>query len=225
MQLRAWHVAVVIATLTLGGSARAQSSAPTPPADDSSARVAFLREALARDESPSRTWFIAWTTTYAAVTAAEATLSVTVSDPGLREDSGVGAVKSAIGFAALLVIPPPSLRRPGFLAPDATPEERRAWSDLEAEHLRDAANMERLGRSWLAHAGVIAVNLAGGAYLWLKDNRVASGILSAVSGTAVGEIQIFTQPTHAICDEQTWRATFAPTVMKDGAGVALSVRF
>lgn len=219
--------ALLIAAALVPGVARADESDEKAAASDAK-RIAFLREALARDASASRTWLLVWAGTYTLTTAGEAIVSVTASDPGLRGDARVDAVKSAIGWLSVFALPPPSLRTPAFLPPNPTPDQRAAFIAAEEKRLDDAADWERFGRSWLAHVGVAAVNLGGGAYLWLHDDRAVSALVTTLVGIGVGELQIWTTPTHAIGAQRAYRelrASVAPQVGKSGGGVAVTLGF
>jgi hypothetical protein len=198
--------ALTIAIALAPSVARADEHDDNRDANRDDKRIAFLRDALARDASASRTWFMIWVGAYTLSTAGESILAVSATDPGIVADARVGAVKSAIGWVSLVVLPPPSLRAPAFLPPRPTDEERAAFIAAEEKRLEDAADAERFAHSWLAHVGVAAVNVAGGLYLWQHDNRLTSGIITSLVGTAIGEIQIWTAPTIAIAALKDYRA-------------------
>jgi hypothetical protein len=69
---------------------------------------------------------------------------------------------------------------------------------------RDAQG-EREGRAWWNHALNLVLNGGAGLFLGLVYDRWQSGILTAVVGTAVGEVMIFTQPTGSIDAETGYR--------------------
>jgi hypothetical protein len=94
----------------------------------------------------------------------------------------------------------------------------------QRERLNDTADAERLGTSWLAHTAAIAVNIGGGLYSWLHDNRLASGAITTVVGIGVAELQIWTRPTIARdVDTSQWSFGAAPTI--GGAAIVAARSF
>lgn len=155
-------------------------------------------QTLERDRDATRLWYFGWSAIFAVATGANVAAAFAFDDAGLRADARVGAVKSGLGFVSTIVLPPPSLfYTPCSDAERATAEGRARCAARQNERLRDAADLERLGRSWLPHVASVAVNLGGLAYSWLHDNRLVEGILASVVGLAVSEAKIFTQPTTA----------------------------
>jgi hypothetical protein len=188
-------VAIVIAAALASTTARADSSSAAMP---ERLRLDFVQETLEKDASSARLWYFGWSGFYAAASGTQLALALTVDDVGLRADTRVGAVTSGLGFLVTAVMPPPSLfYSPCAASDDATPASRAACLARQEQRLEDAAAVERLGHSWLAHAGGIVVNVGAGLFLWQHDNRPASGLLATIGGIAVGEFQIFTAPTRA----------------------------
>jgi hypothetical protein len=66
----------------------------------------------------------------------------------------------------------------------------------------------------------IALNVGAGLLLGLGYDHWRSGIVSAVVGTTVGEIMIFTQPVDSVADLELYRSG-APF---DSSGVGLAAR-
>jgi len=138
--------------------------------------------------------------TFGALTLGQGAFALLTDDPGLAAESGVGAVKSGLGFGALLIFPFHATSGASHLdeLPDQTPAERRAKLRAAEEILRVSAQDEEFGIGWPSRLASCAVNLAGAYYLWIEHERFAGGWLSLVTGMGVSEIQFRTQPTGAL---------------------------
>jgi len=83
-------------------------------------------------------------------------------------------------------------------------------ADAERKLAADAAD-ERWQQGWWTHAGNIAFNTGVLLFLGLGYHHWTSGLINGLSGAAVGETIILTQPTGAIDDASaywTYRFTF-----------------
>lgn len=192
-------IAIVLASAPARADATDGESAPT---DDAAtiARIADVQSALDEQAPRARLWWDGFLVGYAGAALAQGGLAFAVHDEGMRVDLAIGAAKSALGAGALLVMP----RTPRWAASalrdaDAsTPAARRAKLALAEKLLDEAAETERLGHAWLAHAGAIGVNAAGAAVGWFGYDRRATAIGGLAIGVAVAEIQIATMPTAAV---------------------------
>jgi hypothetical protein len=157
-------------------------------------------EATLRDgEAAARAWQVGWGSAYWGLAVGQGALATAIDDRDRRAELWVGAAKSAVGAAAAFVLPWTAAHAGSDLAAmDATtPGARRRKLARADALLRAAADEETFERSWLSHAGVLLVNLGGGAVLWSAYDLRGPAILSVVSGVAVGEAQIWTAPTRA----------------------------
>src|SRR5258708_25344487 len=111
----------------------------------------------------------------------------------------VGAVKSGLGVLALLVFPLSTAFTPSRVRamPETTETDRAAKARAAEAALREGADDERFGRSWVPHVASFGVNAAASLYLWRHDNLPVPAIESFALGMIVSEIQIFTRPTGA----------------------------
>ena len=162
-------------------------------------RIAFLEARLGRDERAGRTWWTVWFVTYATLAVGQGAIAIATTDPGLRADMAVGAAFSPIGNLGLALFPigfkSPVSRLTRY--PERTQAERRYKLSLLEHRLDETAREEALGRSWLSHVAGAAVSLASGLVLAIGYDRVESGAVNVVSGIAVAELQIWTQPVIA----------------------------
>jgi hypothetical protein len=191
-----------IAPILCGAALLLSAQAHAEPSDaDVDRRLAHVERVLERDQSRARTWRTVWMIAYGTLAIGQGTYAFLLTDdPDQRADFGVGAVKSALGFGALVVFP----FRPAHAAadldelPDRTPDQRRAKLRAAEQALRDSAQDEEFGIGWPSRIASSLVNLAGAYYLWIEHDLVGPGWLSLASGMAVSEVQIRTQPTGAL---------------------------
>jgi hypothetical protein len=184
--------------------------------------AASIDRVMAEDARQARLWYTSWTAFYTVATGFSIKVVLDSGDRDRRVASAVDGIRSGLGLVTTVLFVPPSMAAPPLADGDVTARER--W-------LEETAGAERLGRSFLAHAANAAVNAAGGGYLWLHEHRFAIGLLAFVSGTLIGELKIWTQPTLArdAFDARTARSTvqlaFAPMASATAFGFALDGRF
>jgi hypothetical protein len=206
---------LVSATILFGSVDAAAQAEP----DDDDARYSWLLAELAQSEGAHRTWWRAWTASYAVLALGQGTFALAIQDEGLRADATVGAVKTALGLVSLLLLPQTprwavsSLRE----MDSGTPKARRLRRLRAEELLQASASEERFGISWVPHVAAAATNLAGAYILFHEYKRYVPGWLSLGSGTFVAELQILTQPTNAIGAHNRYVRAFRPDA---GARVA-----
>ncbi len=123
-------------------------------------------------------------------------------DAGTRIDMAVGAAASTLGVIPLGVLPFPARTAPRDLArvPAGSPDERRRKLAFAEQLLEATAKDAKLRRSWVNHATSISVAVGVGLVLGVGYGRPRSGLLSALGGIALSEVQIWTMPTAAISD-------------------------
>jgi hypothetical protein len=170
---------------------------------DADARLAFIRRELRDGARKARLWSWSWTGVYGSL-ATYQLLSATVIDTSRdgRIDGYIGAASAAIGVATMQLMPLKVMsdqrwldRRLRLASADV---DRCALLD-EAEHLlvRDAAS-EAFGTSPLIHAGNLVFNIGLAVLLGAGFGHWRTAGITAAVGTAVGELEVFTQPTNSV---------------------------
>lgn len=202
--MRALFVALVVLSAARGVEGREcaaiEGGAPSLASVDAADRLRFLRDGLRSSARHARAWSWAWGATYAALTVGQLGLVPVVAREA-RPDFYVEGGASAIALLAIVVLP---LRVIGdqrrlearLASAPAGADPCALLADAERYLVRDAA-AERIGKSWLLPAGVVAVNLAAGLTLALGFGRLQSAALDGAAGLAIGAIQINTQPTDS----------------------------
>ena len=180
------------------------SSGRTEPLSDAevSRRLEFIETRLAKGTSSANLWWNSWYFGWMALTVGQAVFALATSDEGTRKDMAVGAASSTLGLIplGLLRFPARSAARDLSQVPAGSSAQKRRKL-IFAEHLLEAAAKdEKLRRSWVNHATSIGVSIAAGAVLAVVYDRPRSGILNAIGGIVLSELQIWTTPKAAIAD-------------------------
>ena len=137
---------------------------------------------------------------------------------GDRIDWYTGAASAAIGVVPFLVSPlkvtrdAPALRAAIAAWPAPVDDARvcALLADAERKLIADAAD-ERWQQGWWIHAGNVAFNTGVLLFLGLGYHHWTSGLINGISGVAVGEAIILTQPTGASDDARTYLRSDLPT--------------
>lgn len=235
-----------VAWAAVGFAARPCRAASCPaPADapgladvDAEARLAFLARSFDREVRDLDLWSWTWGSIYVGAAVAQGVAISLVSDAGLHKDLAVGAVSAAIGSVSLFGLPL-TITLPLRTA-------RRHWRDAppcrllaQAEDtLIHAEKQQRLSAGWVPHVGNVAFNAGLVAVLGWGFGRWKSAAISASIGTAVGEVNVFTQPHHLADVLEHYRAgklddgarssigwSIAPLFARDAGGLMLRVDF
>jgi hypothetical protein len=206
----------------LAGAARAQepelplSLEGLAPAEVD-ARLGFLEERLDAGRFTAQAWQYGWSGVFGAGAVLSAAQAVTADDGDERVYQIVGTVKSVGALAQMLTDPLPARlgAEPLRDVPAATPRGRlQRLAVGERQVVENAARAESR-YSLRRHLEGVTTNLIGGAVIWaLGDSRDA--VLSTLSGIAVGEAQIWSQPWRATSDLDDYREAFSTTVASRG---------
>ncbi len=182
---------------------------------------------LEREARRAKTWRYSWTAINGGLTVGAFALVPLVARED-RPDFVVSGVGSAITTFCTWIWP---LRVEGAAAElDALPpaERERHLRRLLSESAAD--ERDRVGWPW--HVANIGLAAAGGAVIAFGYRHYLSGALTAAAGGALGEIQLFTQPTGLGADGVAGRATaprlaIAPkfAAMAGGWAIGLVGRF
>lgn len=164
-------------------------------------RLAFLQRRLEREQPPSRAWTIGWGLGYGALTLGQLGVAPAVSRED-RIDMYVGAVTTAIAIAPLVLLPLETLE---VAPPPSLALGCSALAEQEARFFH-AAQTEADGRGLVMHGVNVAYNVLAGLVLGLAFGHWVSGAVSALVGIALGEAQIWTQPSQLVSDAERYRS-------------------
>jgi hypothetical protein len=231
-------LAVGLAQVALAApAARASSCGPSPAlglanadspalvgALDPELRLRWIDAELARGAGRARLWTWSWGIALGVGTIANLAPLPFVK-PAERIDWYTGAVTTGVGIVPLLIAPLDVVAdsralRSRIAARDGAQDDVCALlADAETRLVRDAQNQAD-GRRWWLHAGNVVLNAGVGLFLIVGFRHWTAGIFNAVSGAAIGEVIILTQPTGAIESLRRYRAGAL-----DGAAPSTSVSF
>jgi hypothetical protein len=184
---------VVVLLLAVSVPARAQ---------DCEARLGWIDARLGRTARHARLWSWGWGIGLGVSTVGSLVAAPFVAEEE-RPDWYVNAFTSAVGMLPLIIAPLPVMHDADEVH-GLTGDACARLAQAELLLARDAQG-ERAGRAWWNHALNVVLNGGAGLFLGLVYDRWQSGILTAVVGTAVGEVMIFTQPTGSLDAEAAYR--------------------
>jgi hypothetical protein len=203
-------IAVCVAGVSVLGSGARAATCPAPPgahpavaAIDGRQRLAWIDERLQQQAWRGKLWAYGWGIGVGAA-GVGSLIAVPFVAPSQRVDWYTSAATAAFGVIPFVLAPlkvtrdAPALR--DAIAASPPEDDARVCAVLsQAERmLADDAHDERWQQAWWTHAGNVAFNAGVLLFLGLGYHHWTSGLVNGVSGVAVGEAIIFTQPTGAI---------------------------
>jgi hypothetical protein len=209
-------IAVAVAGVSVLGSAARAATCPAPPgaapavaALDGRQRLAWIDARLGQQASRAKLWAYGW---WIGVGAAGvgSLIAVPFVAPSDRVDWYTSAATAAFGVIPFVLAPlkvtrdAPRLRDAIAALPPADDSRVCAVLARAEGMLADDAHDERWQQAWWTHAGNVAFNTGVLLFLGLGYHHWSSGLINGLSGVAVGEAIIFTQPTGAIDAAETY---------------------
>ena len=180
----------------------------TVAAVDGEARLAWIAGHLSRTAHRATVWKWGWGVGIGAATVANLAPLPFVK-PENRIDWYTSAASTAIGIVPLLIAPLDVIEDASALgarrtALGANDDVCGELAFAESLLVRDARNQAD-GQRWWIHVGNVVVNAGVGLFLGLGFHHWLAGGFNFVSGTAIGEAIILTQPTGSIDDLRRYR--------------------
>lgn len=180
-------------------------------------RIQVIQNMLKEGKKGANLWWYGWFIGYNAATLAQGAVVISSDKLATRQDWTLGAISTVLGAAGLLIAP----MTPGYSTnsleemPEGTPEECLLKLQEAEKLLENCALREKSGRSWKTHTLDGAVNIGCGAVMWFGFKRnFIQGISNIAMNTAICETQIFTQPTRAIRDYNSYCQKYKPLDIK-----------
>ncbi len=209
-----------------------------------SERIQYIQQELDSGTGAARLWWDGWVAFYSGATIVPLTVALTTDSKILQITGGVSTAESLIGLSGMLIFPFRARNAAEELRsmPENTPEERAQKLATAESLLKKSSDAEIAGKSWVQHFLGVLVNAAGAGVAWgVYGNRIkqAGGtpwqqaLELFVIGTAVSELQIWTEPTKAISSEKDYRNRYHVPVdsellilpSENGLSLAAVVRF
>jgi hypothetical protein len=223
---RAACLGLVVVALILGGGTRTGHatvycpvtldgpSSPRLATLDARDRLAFIDSRLTQVGKLARIWTLGWGGGIA-VSGLASLAVVPFVQHGDRVDWYTSAASAAVGVIPFVVAPlavtrdARELHAKVLANADAGADVCRLLADAESRLIHDAAD-QRSQQRWYVHAGNVAFNTGVTLFLGLGFHHWTSGLINGLSGVAVGEAIILTQPVGTIKDLDLYRAASFP---------------
>lgn len=190
--------------------------ASEPTISEVDARLEFLHGRLSSEQRSAFLWCYGWTIGYSIGVAAQGALYFASTDEDIKAQAWVSAAGTAIGLISQLSNWLPAVsaadRLEGFER--ASDSEKLILLERAEDSLKKSAEIEAFGRTWLMHAGSLLIATATSAVLWFRYDLRSEAITNFATSIAVGEANIWTQPTAAINDWQEYQNKFGGPFVK-----------
>ncbi len=250
--------------MALAGPASAQYVPAMSARDDTTARADWIQWRLDAETGAAQRWYWFYFTASGGATLGQVGLGLLFDDLSrdasgnvIRDPMGqpmlvpdaqrfrpgffTGAINGLLGWVPMILFP----FRPAFAAaelrsvPAGTSPERAERLRTAERLLRECAEAEEFGHSWVIHTIGIVLGAASSAVLWLGFHQAWYSVgFNFVATVGFNELQLWTQPRQAVRDWRRYRrgeispediqrlrASAAPVVMPTvtagGAGLAL----
>ncbi|MBW2519001.1 MAG: hypothetical protein JRD88_01455 [Deltaproteobacteria bacterium] len=176
--------------------------------DNADLRIDFIEKRLDANRQHARYWQNGWSSFYAASALIQTGLWIGSDNNDDSINYSIGALKSAAGLADMLLRPHPARYGADPVRTlSVEPSDERDRLDRGETLLRGSADRARSRRTWQPHLKIIGVNLlAGGLIAAFGDDDDA--LASTALGLAVGEANIWTQPSRPESDWQDYQTAF-----------------
>ncbi len=170
-------------------------------------KIDFIQASFDKGQTRAKVWSYGWLGIYGIATGGQTYQAIRSSRD--RAFNIVGASESLLGLTVMTVYPFYASSSGSKLRklPESTPDELKNKLDRAESLLEKSNQQEKLGRSWLTHAGVLAVSLIGAGVVWHYDGP-KNGMISALTSVAGGEALIWTQPTESVRDYNGYRRKY-----------------
>ena len=188
-------------------------------------RTDYIQKRFDEGQGAAKTWWWGWLWGYTGITVAQMGLYYAI--PNDSEDNKttrdillVGAASSLLGVIGQIITPmTPAYAGDELRAlPDGTPQQRLEKLRRGESLLKESAEREEFGRSWIAHSACVVVNLGAGLIIWQgMHHSFTDGLVNFGAGMLISEIQIFTQPMQAVHDLAEYKRRYGAGTMAGSA--------
>ena len=198
-------------------------------------RMDFIESSLDKNRQHASYWQNGWASFYAVSAVAQTALWIDADNSDDSINYSIGVLKSVGGLADMLLRPHPGRHgaTPLLDLPQNSAEQKREKLEFSEALLRDSAQRAASRHSWQPHAKVVGVNLIAGALIAAFGDG-GDALASSAIGIAIGEANIWTQPTRPETDWRDYQQEFPATgqlknpawqLVPIAGGLALQGRF
>jgi hypothetical protein len=200
---------LIIAVLLMIPGASPAGQTPSLSEEEIDQRLAFIEQRLNAGKSGAQRWQYGWTGLFAANAAIQGYMAIKSNNGDNQVSYTVDALKSAGALAILLLRPLPAVdgAEPLEARPPETLEQKNTRLQAAQNLLQANAERARERTSWSRHLLAIGFHLVGStAILALGD--VQDAVKSNITGIAVSQAHIWSQPWRAIDDLKAYEEQF-----------------
>jgi hypothetical protein len=176
-------------------------------------RIQCIQKMLDEGQQNANLWRNGWIIGYSALTVGQGAAYYISTDENIKMIWAMGSATTlacaAIGIFTpmLAAYTPPNLSR----IPENSKEEQQKKLEIAEKYLKFSAEQEKEGRSWKVHALYGIVNAGEGVLVCVAfDQSFWSGFTNFALSSIVSEAQIWSQPTKAISDFQSYCRRYKP---------------
>lgn len=198
-------------------------------------RLAFIEQRLNEGQTGARNWQYGWSGFFAASTTFQGYQAINSNSDDNKTIYTVGAVKSAAALAIMLLRPLPAVKGAAPLQdmPTDTLDHRAARLKAAEDLLNTNARRARERKSWARHLAAIAVHFIGSTAI-AAIGDVQDAAVSNLTGIAISQVHIWSQPARAIDDLADYEREFPSSPATDEAdwqltpiagGLGVTIRF
>ncbi len=176
------------------------------------ARLAFLSKLLSEESVRSHNWTLAWGAIYAGLGIGQLALMPLFTREE-QPDWYWGAAGTGVGLAFTLLGRPEVLEAGPLFAKKAStvsPDDRCALIAEGERMLGSGADAEESGFVWYLHVGNVLFNVGLSLVLGLGYNHWQGAIINFAVGTAIGEANILSAPSHLISGRKRYQKGGSP---------------
>lgn len=228
--------ALVLALLSPGAAPGQEPGAIGTLSDEEvERRYRFIEERLDSHRTRAQIWHWSWTAINGGAAIGLGIAGGLASSTEDRVSLFSQAALAGVGVADLYLLRPLPARdgaAPLRKLPASTPAERRARLAQAELLLRRAAGRPGGWRDWWPHLANLLVNTAVGIAVW-QTGTTEDALIVGISGAAVGEVYIFSQPQGWVEDLEAYERMTTPgahpggrwSLVPSSGGIAVRYEF
>ncbi len=175
-------------------------------------RLAFIEARLNAGRTSARYWQYGWSGFFAANMAAQGYMAFESNDGDNQTKYAVGAAKSAFALALMLFRPLAATEGAAPLQdmPTDTPAQKSARLEAAEDLLQSNAARAGERKSWTRHLTAVGVHFIGSTTIAAVGD-IKDAAVSNISGIAISQAQIWSQPARAFDDLADYERAFPDT--------------
>lgn len=176
-------------------------------------RIRSIEKMLNEGKANANRWWYGWLIGYSTLSIAQGAGYFLSDDADTRMDWAFGSLSTLVGVATQAFIPMTPGYAPDHLAriPENSSDDALKKLSIAEDLLKCSALREKKGRSWRLHALYGIINVGGGLISVVAFKQPFWGEFTTFAvNTVISEAQIWTQPTRAVKDYESYCKKYKP---------------